>query len=48
LGITYSRLISGLKSANIQINRKMLSELAINHENVFSSIVEKAKKALLK
>jgi len=48
LGITYSRLISGLKNANIQINRKMLSELAINHENVFNSIVEKAKKALLK
>ena len=47
LGVTYSRLIEGLKKANILINRKMLSELAINQPTVFSQIVEKAKKALV-
>ncbi|BAP39464.1 50S ribosomal protein L20 [Metamycoplasma canadense] len=45
-GITYSRLIEGLKQANININRKMLSELAINYPESFSMIVENAKKAL--
>nr|WP_202943184.1 50S ribosomal protein L20 [Metamycoplasma arthritidis] len=48
LGITYSRLIEGLKVANIQINRKMLSELAINYPTAFSQIVEKAKTSLAK
>ena len=47
LGVTYSRLIEGLKKANILINRKMLSELAINQPTVFNQIVEKAKKALV-
>lgn len=47
LGVTYSRLIEGLKKANILINRKMLSELAINQPAVFNQIVEKAKKALV-
>ncbi|WP_373438919.1 50S ribosomal protein L20 [Metamycoplasma equirhinis] len=46
MGITYSRLIEGLKEANIQVNRKMLSELAINYPTSFSQIVEAAKKAL--
>nr|WP_081605206.1 50S ribosomal protein L20 [Mycoplasmopsis arginini] len=45
-GITYSRLIEGLSKANININRKMLSELAINYPESFSRIVESAKKAL--
>nr|WP_277870956.1 50S ribosomal protein L20 [Metamycoplasma phocicerebrale] len=45
-GITYSRLIEGLKAANININRKMLSELAINYPTSFATIVESAKKAL--
>ncbi|MGX9359167.1 50S ribosomal protein L20 [Mycoplasma sp. 332] len=45
-GITYSRLIEGLNKANININRKMLSELAINYPESFTSIVETAKKAL--
>ncbi|RMA78502.1 large subunit ribosomal protein L20 [Metamycoplasma subdolum] len=48
LGLTYSRLIEGLKAANIQINRKMLSELAIDHVTSFEKIVEQAKKALTK
>lgn len=47
LGVTYSRLIEGLKKVNILINRKMLSELAINQPTVFNQIVEKAKKALV-
>ena len=47
LGVTYSRLIEGLKKANILINRKMLSELAINQPTVFNQIVEKVKKALV-
>ena len=46
LGLTYSRLIEGLKAANIQINRKMLSELAVNYSTAFTKIVEKAQKAL--
>ncbi|MBN0919414.1 50S ribosomal protein L20 [[Mycoplasma] gypis] len=46
LGMTYSRLINGLKKANIQVNRKMLSELAINYPETFAKIVEQAKSAL--
>ena len=45
-GINYSRLINGLKKADININRKMLSELAIADAAAFASIVEKAKAAL--
>lgn len=44
--ITYSRLMDGLKKANININRKMLSELAINDAAAFTSLVEAAKKSL--
>lgn len=43
-GVTYSRLIEGLKKANININRKMLSELAINYPESFAKIVELTKK----
>lgn len=46
LGISYSRLINGLKKANIDINRKMLSELAIHENAIFVNIVEEAKKVL--
>jgi len=41
-------LMHGLKLANIQVNRKMLSEMAIHDPKGFTSIVEKAKKALEK
>lgn len=44
--ISYSQLMHGLKLANIQINRKMLSEIAIHDPKGFSTIVDKAKKAL--
>lgn len=44
-GITYSKLIAGMKKANIVINRKMLAELAVNDPKAFSEIAELAKKA---
>ena len=47
-GISYSKLIHGLKVANIDINRKMLSEIAIHDESTFKSLVETAKKSLAK
>ncbi len=45
-GINYSKFINGLKKSNINLNRKMLSELAINDTDAFASLVETAKKAL--
>ena len=44
-GTTYSKLISGLKKANVTINRKMLAEVAVNDPKAFSEIAEIAKKA---
>jgi large subunit ribosomal protein L20 len=41
--LNYSRLINGLKKQNIQIDRKILSQLAKNHPATFQEIVEKAK-----
>ena len=43
-GISYSRFISGLKKANIDLNRKMLSQLAICEPQAFSQLVALAKK----
>ena len=43
--ISYSRFMNGLKKAGISINRKMLSELAINDPNGFAKLVETAKNA---
>lgn len=45
-GINYSRFMNGLKKANIDINRKMLSEIAIADPAAFTALVEKAKAAL--
>lgn len=45
-GLTYSRLIAGLKAANIGLNRKMLSELAISDSAAFDQLVEQAKAKL--
>lgn len=45
-GLTYCRFMGGLKIANIQLDRKALSELAIHEPTVFKNIVEKAKAAL--
>jgi large subunit ribosomal protein L20 len=46
LGITYSRFIDGLAKAGIEIDRKVLSELAISQPEAFKAIVEQAKAAL--
>jgi len=43
LGTTYGKLISGLKKANIQLDRKVLSDLAVSEPKAFAQIVEKAK-----
>ncbi|WP_156291420.1 50S ribosomal protein L20 [Oceanobacillus salinisoli] len=45
-GLSYSKLMHGLKVAGIDINRKMLSELAVNDEKAFAQLAEKAKEAL--
>ncbi len=42
-GINYSRFMNGLKKANVEINRKMLSEIAIGDPAAFSQLVETAK-----
>ncbi len=44
----YSTFMHGLKLANIDINRKMLSEIAIHDEKAFTALIEKASKALQK
>jgi len=46
--ISYSQLMHGLKLANININRKMLSEMAIHDPKGFTQIVDQAKKFLVK
>lgn len=46
--ISYSRLMNGLKLAGIEINRKMLSEIAISDEKAFAELATKAKDALAK
>lgn len=45
-GINYSQLMHGLKKAGIDLNRKMLAELAVYDKDAFADIVEKAKSAL--
>ena len=45
-GITYNRLIQGLNLAQIEVDRRMLAELAVNDEAAFAQLVEVAKKAL--
>ena len=42
-GLTYSKLISGLKKANIVINRKMLAEIAVTDPKAFAEIAKKAQ-----
>ncbi len=44
--LSYSRFIAGLKAANIDLNRKMLSEIAIADPETFDKLVEQAKAAL--
>ncbi|KGP71734.1 50S ribosomal protein L20 [Pontibacillus yanchengensis] len=44
--ISYSRLMHGLKQAGIEVNRKMLADLAVTDEKGFANLVEQAKTAL--
>jgi large subunit ribosomal protein L20 len=43
-GTTYSRLIAGLKKANITLDRKILAELAVNEPKAFTAVVKDASK----
>jgi large subunit ribosomal protein L20 len=43
-GTTYSKLIAGLKAANITLDRKVLAELAVNEPKAFTAVVKAAKK----
>jgi large subunit ribosomal protein L20 len=45
-GMTYNRFIQGLKAAEIEVDRRMLAELAVNDAEAFVALVEVAKKAL--
>lgn len=45
-GLSYSKFIGGLKKAGVDLNRKMLADLAANEPAAFTSLVEKAKTAL--
>ncbi len=44
-GTTYSKLMAGLKKANVNMNRKMLAELAVNDSKAFTELVKVAVKA---
>lgn len=45
-GMSYSKLMSGLKAANCELNRKVLAELAITDPTTFSAVVQTAKQGL--
>jgi large subunit ribosomal protein L20 len=45
-GMSYSRMINGLLKAGIDIDRKILAELAVNDKNAFANLADKAKSAL--
>jgi large subunit ribosomal protein L20 len=45
-GMTYNRFIQGLKAAEIEVDRRMLAELAVNDEATFAALVQIAKDAL--
>lgn len=45
MGLSYSKFMNMLKKANIQVNRKMLAELAVNEPEAFKVLVETAQKA---
>ena len=45
-GLSYSRLVAGLKKANIEIDRRVLADIAVHDKPAFSAIVEQAKASL--
>ena len=47
-GISYSKFIAGLKLAKIEIDRKVLADIAVNDKKAFTAIVEKVKTAIEK
>jgi len=47
-GLSYSKMMHGLKLAEIEVNRKMLADLAVADAAAFTSLAEEAKKALAK
>jgi large subunit ribosomal protein L20 len=47
-GLSYSKFISGLREAEVEIDRKMLAELAVNEPDAFTALAEVAKKSLEK
>ena len=46
-GLSYSRLINGLKRADVQLDRRVLADLAVHDKPAFAAIVEQAKAALV-
>lgn len=46
-GLSYSRMMDGLKKAGVEINRKMLADIAVKNPADFTVLAEKAKKALI-
>ena len=47
-GMSYSRLMSGLRLAEVELDRKVLAELAVNEPDVFAELVQVAKRSLEK
>jgi large subunit ribosomal protein L20 len=45
-GMTYNRFIQGLKAADVEVDRRMLAELAVNSPDAFAALVETARAAL--
>ena len=45
-GLTYNRFMQGLKLAGVEVDRRMLAELAVNDPEVFTTLVDKAREAL--
>ncbi|MTV82632.1 50S ribosomal protein L20 [Secundilactobacillus folii] len=45
-GLSYSKMMFGLKQANVEVNRKMLADLAVNDADAFKALADEAKKAL--
>ncbi|MDF1764064.1 MAG: 50S ribosomal protein L20 [Oleibacter sp.] len=45
-GLSYSKFINGLKKATVEIDRKILADLAVNEKAAFAALVEKAKSSL--
>ena len=42
-GLSYSQLVGGLKKSNIELNRKVLADLAMNHPEAFKAVVDQVK-----